>query len=279
MLSTKGLNSDQAVDLLKFFSQTHRSLHDQRRKYEVQAFFTTLTFFAIVGASPFIERVHLPERNLSFSVMVWLAIASIAAASIIYLREIHKANQVNKELAESAENQIRRLVGVRARTAHKPPRSSPPTFYWQSAMIIAFGLGAALLLTFFPPVLNQAAKPLPDPQVVPERAAQPAGKGMELYSWKPIGKDWHFSLLIGTNRNKTMAEIKDPQYTVEGTKAIEEKLSKLAKGECVTWSNLAEGVVPKQIADEITRKCKTLEIRLQGPLTPRARPNNHEPGN
>ena len=93
-----------------------------------------------------------------------------------------------------------------------------------------------------------------------------AGKGIELYSWKPAGKDWHFSLLIGTNRNKTMAEIKDPQYTVEGTKAIEEKLSRLAKGETVTWLNLAKEPVPKEITDEIASKCKALEINLQGPL-------------
>ena len=98
------------------------------------------------------------------------------------------------------------------------------------------------------------------------RAIRLAGKGIELYSWKPAGKDWHFSLLIGTNRNKTMAEIKDPQYTVEGTKAIEEKLSRLAKGETVTWLNLAKEPVPKEITDEIASKCKALEINLQGPL-------------
>src|SRR2546423_13466191 len=35
-------------------------------------------------------------------------------------------------------------------------------------------------------------------------------KGYELYSWKSRG-EWHFSLLIGTNRLKTFSEVNSPK--------------------------------------------------------------------
>ena len=46
-----------------------------------------------------------------------------------------------------------------------------------------------------PPTADISASPLPS-----------SLKGYELYSW-PVGDNWYFTLITGTNRNKTLAEI------------------------------------------------------------------------
>jgi len=44
--------------------------------------------------------------------------------------------------------------------------------------------------------------------------SQPAMKGMELYSWQMVDGSWNYSLLTGTNRQKTVAEVTDPAQTL-----------------------------------------------------------------
>jgi hypothetical protein len=97
----------------------------------------------------------------------------------------------------------------------------------------------------------------------PERAAQPAFKGMELYSWKPAGKGWCFSLLPGTNREKSLGEITDPEQAIEGVEPLKRKLAALAKGESVFWRNMANEPLPGTMVDELSRFCKTAGIELQ----------------
>jgi len=69
-------------------------------------------------------------------------------------------------------------------------------------------------------------------------------KGYELYSWQ-AGDDWHFALLTGTNRNKTVAEITSPEETpasdgwvnvrVVGVEALKALLGQLPAEEQVFW--------------------------------------------
>jgi len=69
-------------------------------------------------------------------------------------------------------------------------------------------------------------------------------KGYELYSW-PEDSRWHFTLITGTNRNKTLEEITSNedfiseagwvQIQVVGVDAIETVLSKLPQNEEVFW--------------------------------------------
>jgi len=69
-------------------------------------------------------------------------------------------------------------------------------------------------------------------------------KGYELYSWEEDSQ-WHFTLITGTNRIKTMEEITiDEDFISEtgwvnihviGVDKIEEVLSKLPQGESVFW--------------------------------------------
>jgi len=69
-----------------------------------------------------------------------------------------------------------------------------------------------------------------------ERPAQQAFKGIELYSWQDDG-GWLFRLLIGTNRLKIEAEIKELGTPIVGTAALEESFRSLAKREYVFWNH------------------------------------------
>jgi hypothetical protein len=69
-------------------------------------------------------------------------------------------------------------------------------------------------------------------------------KGYELYSWEEDSQ-WHFTLITGTNRTKTMEEITSKEdfiseigwvkIHVMGADAIKDVLSRLPEGESVFW--------------------------------------------
>ena len=69
-------------------------------------------------------------------------------------------------------------------------------------------------------------------------------KGYELYSWEEEGQ-WHFTLITGTNRIKTIEEITSEgdfisetgwvKIQVVGADAIKDVLSRLPEGESVFW--------------------------------------------
>ena len=97
-------------------------------------------------------------------------------------------------------------------------------------------------------------------------------KGYELYSW-PAGQDWDFALMIGTNRLKSLEEIKSPDHTLHGVEAAKSALRGLPTGEQVFWegegwlqqSQMAAGSVaipPSPIREEIADLCSQLGIRL-----------------
>jgi hypothetical protein len=92
--------------------------------------------------------------------------------------------------------------------------------------------------------------------------AQTPFKGIELNSWKPQSKDWHFSLLMGTNRNKTIEEITDSKVVIVGVAELEQRLAKLPKGENVYWNNYAKEPVPKNIVEELSKFSKQIRINL-----------------
>ena len=95
------------------------------------------------------------------------------------------------------------------------------------------------------------------------REAKPAFKGMELYSWKPEGKEWHFSVLEGTNRNKTTEEITSPDETIVGVAVLKKRLTRLAVGENVFWRNLATEAVPEELEKDLRAFCQGIEVNLE----------------
>ncbi len=101
-----------------------------------------------------------------------------------------------------------------------------------------------------------------------------AFKGYELYSWEEEGQ-WHFTLITGTNRIKTIEEITSEgdsvsvtgwvKIQVVGADAIKDVLSRLPEGESVFWCDeLHIGqstetdlqLPPEQITDAIEKYAK-----------------------
>jgi hypothetical protein len=69
-------------------------------------------------------------------------------------------------------------------------------------------------------------------------------KGYELYSWKVKGQ-WHYSVLVGTNRSKSYTEITAPQVERIGIEALKAELKNVPKGEEVFWRSAAHSGVEK----------------------------------
>ena len=98
----------------------------------------------------------------------------------------------------------------------------------------------------------------------PQRAEKPSFKGMELYSWKPVGKDWHFNLLPGTNRAKTPSEKTNPEFAIVGAARLKETFAHLAKGEQVAWHSISTEVPPEMVQDLVSF-CTKHDITLGRP--------------
>ncbi len=111
----------------------------------------------------------------------------------------------------------------------------------------------------------------------PLRASRTASKGMELYSWKSADGQWTFGLLLGTNRRKSLSEITNPRETIVGIDRLKDKLSALAVGESVPWTDVGNAIksqrspasvsiesnpVPKSMINELTSYCRGLDIEL-----------------
>ena len=133
---------------LKFISETHRSLHDLRRAAELQAFFTTVSFYALIGAAKFTGKLEIGESHHSlFITGAWALLLAIAFLSSLYLWGLHKANTVNRRLAEKAEDQILAMLQL-----EKPEGTGSTlanTRVWQIAMIITLAIAVGCALTFF----------------------------------------------------------------------------------------------------------------------------------
>ncbi|MBX3168956.1 MAG: hypothetical protein KF760_16225 [Candidatus Eremiobacteraeota bacterium] len=97
---------------------------------------------------------------------------------------------------------------------------------------------------------------------------QPAFKGQELYSWKRDGH-WNYALLVGTNRNKTWAEIE--QAGLGGLDQLEKRLDSLAAGEMIFWFHRCDGGAgqlsypPAEIQQRIAQACQQRKLELASP--------------
>ncbi len=117
--------------------------------------------------------------------------------------------------------------------------------------------------------LDQAGKLIDRLSIASVEELPRSFKGYELYSWEEEGQ-WHFTLITGTNRVKTLEEITTEEDFVSetgwvktqvvGADAIKDVLSRLPEGESVFWCDeLHIGqpaetdfhLPPEQIADEI----------------------------
>ena len=93
-----------------------------------------------------------------------------------------------------------------------------------------------------------------------ERAAKPAFKGMELYSWSS-GKEWRYALLPGTNRLKTWQEI---QSAGVDEKQLRARMTKLAIGEYVSWLNFDPHLryPPNEVRTSLEKLAEVLKLQM-----------------
>ena len=90
-------------------------------------------------------------------------------------------------------------------------------------------------------------------------AVRPAAeimKGFELYSWQEGGQ-WKFSLLVGTNREKTLDEIKSPETVLPNVDALKPALEAISSGQYITWSSKDTlAFPPDHIITQVEQICK-----------------------
>jgi hypothetical protein len=88
-------------------------------------------------------------------------------------------------------------------------------------------------------------------------------KGFELYSWQN-GSQWNFSLLVGTNREKSLDEIKFPDTLLSGIDPLRARLQKIAPGQYVTWSSKETlAFPPEDMIKQVEQICKDQGLILQ----------------
>ncbi len=93
--------------------------------------------------------------------------------------------------------------------------------------------------------------PQPDATPLPESI-----KGYELYSWQE-GNQWEFSLLVGTNREKTLDEIKSVDSIRMDIEVLLSTLEKVPPGQYITWSSKKTlSFPPDYIVKQIEQVCK-----------------------
>ena len=87
------------------------------------------------------------------------------------------------------------------------------------------------------------------------RAAE-SMKGFELYSWQD-GSQWKFSLLTGTNREKTLDEITSTDTVLDGVDALRSALEIISPGQTITWSAKDPlSFPPDDIIQQVEQICK-----------------------
>lgn len=81
-------------------------------------------------------------------------------------------------------------------------------------------------------------------------------KGYELYSWEE-NDQWRFSLLVGTNREKTIDEIKSADTVLPDVDTLTSTLEKIPSGQFITWSSRETlSFPPDEIIQQIEQTCK-----------------------
>lgn len=81
-------------------------------------------------------------------------------------------------------------------------------------------------------------------------------KGYELYSWQESG-EWKFSLLVGTNREKTLEEIQSAEVVLSGVEALTATLKQIPAGQYITWSTRESlALPPDEILKQVEQTCE-----------------------
>jgi hypothetical protein len=81
-------------------------------------------------------------------------------------------------------------------------------------------------------------------------------KGYELYSWQEGGQ-WKFAIMVGTNREKSLEEIKSADTTFSGVDALTTALQNMPQGQYITWSSKETlSFPPEEIIEQVQKICE-----------------------
>jgi hypothetical protein len=92
---------------------------------------------------------------------------------------------------------------------------------------------------------------------------QTSMKGYELYSWKIKGH-WYYSLLPGTNRQKSYEEITASSIVRRDAAGLESELQQLPRGEEVFWMSDAPAGASKSTAGQSLNVKHPSRKRIKG---------------
>lgn len=140
------MDENTRIDVLKFLSQTHRSLHEQRRKYEIQVLVGAATFYVFAVAAKLSGKA-VSSRSGEFCVITWAFCLVVAGFTSAFLRRLHRANRTNISLAESAEDALATVVGSTQKPQTEGRRYHMVGWLWQTGLLFVFALASAFLLT------------------------------------------------------------------------------------------------------------------------------------
>jgi hypothetical protein len=159
-------------DALKFISEQHRTLHDQRRRYEMKIVLTTISFYVLNVAALLSDKVSLPTGQ-PVKWAVWCCFLGLAGLTTTYLRQVHKANSYNKKMAEAAEGCLVSDLGDDALKSQYETMPGTPVrpdwaWRWQAATIILFAAISAACITY---LLDHPTK---KPNQASEATSEPA---------------------------------------------------------------------------------------------------------
>ncbi len=139
-----------AVESLKFLSETHRALHAKRQQYEWRILFTILTFYVLSVAAVFSPKANIPDQ-LWFSITIWCVFILLSIISSSFLWCVHKANAKNKSYAEEAERKLIEIMNTNVEIIFEPPgseaRKTRWAFAWQISTLFLVATAAATLIT------------------------------------------------------------------------------------------------------------------------------------
>ena len=87
-------------------------------------------------------------------------------------------------------------------------------------------------------------------------------KGYELYSWKEDGQ-WYFSVLLGTNREKTLQEIQASEARLKGLEELQPLLESIPVGQYMTWlSRESLAFPPEETIKHVQEICQKQGLEL-----------------
>lgn len=107
------LSDSERIDVLKFISKTHRDIHENRIKRELQVVITTLSFYAACVVFLYNYRCIIDiKNNYNYQFAICVAFTIVAIYVYIYLKSSGKSNNFNQALSELSEEILSRSLTI-----------------------------------------------------------------------------------------------------------------------------------------------------------------------